>query len=176
MGDIDQLAAAQVDPATERVVLRFLAREALLLDERRVWEWFALLDDAIVYEVPLRTVREYGIDERVPNAWRQRDDKGMLETRIKRLFTGSAWAENPPSRTVRMVGSVLVEATDDPAVVLAHSALLVYRHRAQDEHADTIAARRHDRIRLTDAGPRLLARTVILADTVLKTPNLAIIL
>ncbi|VWD65254.1 3-phenylpropionate/cinnamic acid dioxygenase subunit beta [Burkholderia contaminans] len=99
-----------------------------------------------------------------------------METRIKRLFTGSAWAEDPPSRTVRMVGSLLVEASDDPNIVAVNSAVTLYRHRAQDERSDLIAARRRDRIRLTENGPRLLARTVILADTVLTTPNLGVIL
>lgn len=154
----------------------FLAREAMLLDERRFWDWFEMLDERIVYEIPVRTVTELGRDEFVPGSFRMRDDKGMIQTRIKRLFTGSAWAEDPPSRTVRSVGSVLVEPTDDPDVVAVHSALLLYRHRAQDEHGDLIAARRRDRIRLTDQGPRLLARTVILADTVLTTPNLAVFL
>lgn len=161
---------------TYQLAADFLAREALLLDERRFWEWFALLDERIVYEIPIRTVTEFGRDEFVPGSFRTRDDKGMIETRIKRLFTGSAWAEDPPSRTVRSVGSVFTEPTDDPDVISVHSALLLYRHRAQDEHGDLIAARRRDRIRLSDQGPRLLARTVVLADTVLTTPNLAVFL
>jgi len=162
--------------AVVHTVSQFLGYEASLLDERRFWDWFALLDDEIVYQIPLRTVREFGKDEFPPNAWRQRDDKAMMETRIKRLFTGSAWAEDPPSRTVRMVGSLLVETTDHPDIVAVDSALTLYRHRAQDEQGDLIAARRRDRIRLTENGPRLLARTVILADTVLTTPNLGVIL
>ncbi|MGK5078750.1 aromatic-ring-hydroxylating dioxygenase subunit beta [Janthinobacterium sp. HLX7-2] len=165
-----------VDAETERAVARFLGREAMLLDERRYWEWFELLDDDIVYEVPLRSVREFGKNEFVANAWRIRDDKGMIETRIKRLFTGSAWAEDPPSRTVRMVGSLFVELSAELDVVKVESALMLYRHRAQDPHGDTIAARRQDRIRFTENGARLLSRTVILADTVLTTPNLAVIL
>ena len=165
-----------VDPSLAARVAQFLGYDAMLLDERRFWDWFALLDDKIVYETPLRTVRPAGIDEFVKNTFRQRDDKGMIEMRIKRLFTGSAWAEDPPSRTVRSVGSMFLEATDDPDVVAVQSALLLYRHRAQDEHGDLIAARRRDRIRFTEAGPRLLARTVILADTVMTTPNLAVFL
>ena len=155
---------------------QFLAREALLLDERRFWDWFALLDDQIVYQVSIRTVREAGADEYAPAGYRQRDDKSMLQTRIKRLDSGFAWAEDPPSRTVRVVGSVVVDPTADQNVLAVDSALLVYRHRAQDEHGDLIAARRRDRIRVTDQGLRLLSRTVLLADTVLTTPNLAIFL
>lgn len=162
--------------ATVHQVSQFLGYEAMLLDERRFWDWFALLDDEIIYQVPLRTVREFGKDEFPPNAWRQRDNKAMMETRIKRLFTGSAWAEDPPSRTVRSVGSLLVEVSDEPNIVVVHSTVTLYRHRAQDEQGDLIAARRRDRMRLTEDGLRLLARTVILADTVMTTPNLAVIL
>ena len=162
--------------AMARKAEQFLSREALLLDDRRFWDWFALLDDQMVYQVSLRTVREAGADEYVPAGYRQRDDKSMLETRIKRLHSGFAWAEDPPSRTVRVVGSVVVDPTSDQNVLAVDSALLVYRHRAQDEHGDLIAARRRDRIRFTEQGPRLLSRTVLLADTVLTTPNLAIFL
>ena len=159
-----------------QAVHQFLGREAMLLDDRRFWDWFALLDDSIVYEVLIRSVREFGAPEVVSGAYRQRDDKHMLDTRIKRLYSGSAWAEDPPSRTVRNVGSVFVQATSDPSVVEVGSALLLYRHRAQDEHGDLISARRNDRIRFTEQGPLLLARTVLLADTVLTTPNLAVFL
>lgn len=162
--------------AMARKAEQFLGREALLLDERRFWDWFALLDDQMVYCVPVRTVREAGADEFAPAGYRQRDDKSMLETRIKRLHSGFAWAEDPPSRTVRVVGSVVVDPTSDANVLAVDSALLVYRHRAQDEHGDLIAARRRDRIRFAEQGPRLLSRTVLLADTVLTTPNLSIFL
>ena len=162
--------------ALARKAEQFLSREALLLDERRFWEWFALLDDKVIYQVSIRTVREIGADEFAPAGYRQRDDKSMLETRIKRLHSGFAWAEDPPSRTVRLVGSVVVEATSDQNVLAVDSALHVYRHRAQDEQGVLIAARRKDRIRFTEHGPRLLSRTVLLTDVVLTTPNLAIFL
>jgi hypothetical protein len=61
-------------------------------------------------------------------------------------------------------------------VLAVDSALHVYRHRAQDDRGELIAARRRDRIRFTDQGPRLLSRTVLLADVVLTTPNLGIFL
>jgi 3-phenylpropionate/cinnamic acid dioxygenase small subunit len=162
--------------AMARKAEQFLARETLLLDERRFWDWFALLDDELVYEVLLRTVRESGVDEFAAAGFRQRDDKSMIETRIKRLQSGFAWAEQPPSRTVRLVGSFVVDPTDDVNVLAVNSALHVYRHRAQDDHGDLITARRRDRIRFTDQGPRLLSRTVLLADAVLTTPNLGIFL
>jgi N,N-dimethyl phenylurea N-demethylase beta subunit len=162
--------------AMARKAEQFLARETALLDDRRFWDWFALLDDQVTYQVLIRTVRESGADEFASTGFRQRDDKSMIETRIKRLHTGFAWAEDPPSRTVRLVGSIVVDPTDDPNVLAVDSALHVYRHRAQDDHGDLIAARRRDRIRFTDQGPRLLSRTVLLADVVLTTPNLGIFL
>jgi 3-phenylpropionate/cinnamic acid dioxygenase small subunit len=166
---------AEFDAMAKRAE-QFLARETMLLDNRRFWDWFALLDDQVIYQVLIRTVRGSGTDEFAGTGFRQRDDKSMIETRIKRLDTGFAWAEEPPSHTVRLLGSIVVDPTDDPNVLAVDSAVHVYRHRSQDEHGDLIAARRRDRIRFTDQGPRLLSRTVLLGDAVLTTPNLGIFL
>jgi 3-phenylpropionate/cinnamic acid dioxygenase small subunit len=92
------------------------------------------------------------------------------------LHTGIAYSEVPPSRTLRVVGSVEVAPTGDPYVIEVYSALLVYRQRGIDPHFDLIPARRNDRLRLTAAGPRLLSREVILTETSLKTPNLGVFL
>ncbi|WP_307833053.1 aromatic-ring-hydroxylating dioxygenase subunit beta [Pseudomonas sp. TH10] len=41
----------------------FLAREALILDERRFRDWFELLDDEIDYDVPIRIAMRNYADE-----------------------------------------------------------------------------------------------------------------
>ena len=87
----------------------FLAREAKLLDERRFDEWFALLDEDIVYHVPIREAKLAYNDEHASGGYRIRDNKALIGIRIERLKTGYAWAETPPSRTTRVVGSVLAE-------------------------------------------------------------------
>lgn len=154
----------------------FLATEAKLLDERRFWEWYALLDDEIVYHVPLRQARLAFKDEVPAGAFRIMDTKKHIETRIKRLDSGAAWAETPPSRTLRMVGSLLVEATDRSDVIVAENAMIMYRQRGHDDKGDIIAVRRRDQLRLTADGLRLLRRDALIAEAVLTTPNLGVFL
>lgn len=156
------------------IAQEFLATEAKLLDERRFWEWYALLDDEIVYHVPLRQARLAFADEVPQGAFRLLDTKKHIETRIKRIDSGAAWAETPPSRTLRMVGSLIVETTDRPDVIVAENALMMYRQRGHGTVGDVIPVRRRDQLKLTAGGVRLLRRDALITEAVLMTPNLGV--
>ncbi len=154
----------------------FLAREAKLLDERRYRKWLELIDDDILYEVPIRA-QKFDFDEETNGGgFRIRDDKYLLTMRVARLETGQAWAEVGPSRTLRVVGSVLVEPGETPDVINVESAVLLYRQRGHDELGDIIPVRRTDQLRITDDGPKLLRRHALLATAILHTPNLGVFL
>jgi N,N-dimethyl phenylurea N-demethylase beta subunit len=154
---------------------QFLATEAMLLDEGRFEEWFALLDDDLEYLVPIRVGANTRAEEMAGGGYRQRDSKQLIRQRIDRLRSGAAYSESPPSRTVRSVSAVcLLSETDNVASI--SSTLIVYRHRGNDLVGDAIHARRNDRLRLTATGPLLLSRSVILAEVSLSTPNLGIFL
>lgn len=155
---------------------QFLAHEARLLDEGREEGWYALLDDDLLYTIPIRQATEPRGNEVDRDAFRVRDTKTHLRTRIDRIATGIAYAQVPPSRTLRVVGSIEVEATDQPDMLAVFSSLLVYRQRGIDPHFDLIPCRRNDRLRLTPTGTRLLTREVILTETSLATPNLGVFL
>jgi len=157
-------------------VNQFLALEARLLDEGREEEWFELLDDDVLYTIPIRQATEPRANEIDRTAFRVRDTKAHLRTRVDRIGTGMAYSEAPPSRTMRLVGSVEITGMPDPDLVDVSSALLVYRQRGIDAHFDLIPCRRNDRLKLTRDGVRLLRREVVLTETVLATPNLAVIL
>jgi 3-phenylpropionate/cinnamic acid dioxygenase small subunit len=154
----------------------FLAREAKILDERRFWDWYALLDDALEYYVPIRQSRLAFADEVEAGSYRISDNRQHVYVRIKRIDSGAGWAETPPSRTLRVVGSVLVETTEREDVIAVESALLLYRQRGHDERGDVIPVRRQDLLRITDDGVRLLKRNALLAEAVLSTPNLGVFL
>jgi 3-phenylpropionate/cinnamic acid dioxygenase small subunit len=177
---IDEPATATkpvaADPALVALASQFLAREARLLDEGRETEWLDLLDDDLLYVIPVRQATEPRTNEVNRAAFRLRDTKEHVRVRVARLHTGIAYSEVPPSRTLRVVGSVEVVPTGDPAIIEVCSALLVYRQRGIDPHFDLIPARRNDRLRITPAGPRLLSREVILTETSLNTPNLGVFL
>ena len=97
--------------------------------------------------------------------------------RIVRLTgTKSAWAEDPPSRTRRLVTNVLVEETDKPQEYSVRSYLLVTRSRFNFDEYDLISAERRDILRSDGEGFKLAKREILLDQAVLGTPNLAIFL
>jgi 3-phenylpropionate/cinnamic acid dioxygenase small subunit len=158
-------------------ITQFLGHEAQLLDTGQIARWVELLDENIIYEVPIRLATKAGSPDEFPvDAFRMRDDIAMIRKRIERGTTGEGWAEDPPSRTVRNVGSIFIEPSGEHGLFVVHSALTVYRQRAVDRAFDWIPARRRDLIRVDEAGCKLVRRKVILAETILLTPNLGIFL
>ena len=154
----------------------FLSREAKLLDERRFEEWFELLDDEIIYEVPNREVRLAFSDEVPEGAFRILDNKALIKIRVDRFNSGYCWSESPPSRTLRVIGSLIVNQSGQPDIIEVESAMLLYRQRGTDMPGDVIPVRRLDQLRLTEAGSKLLRRRALIAETVLHTPNLGVFL
>jgi N,N-dimethyl phenylurea N-demethylase beta subunit len=164
------------DDQIRTIAADFLAVEAKVLDERNFAAWLEMLDDEIVYDVPVRESRMNYADETTPDAFRIRDDINLIKIRVARLATGQAWAEVPPSRTLRVVGSILVSRTDDANVIGVESAMILYRQRGTDNPGDIIPVRRTDRLRVTDGTAKLLARRALITETVLHTPNLGVFL
>jgi 3-phenylpropionate/cinnamic acid dioxygenase small subunit len=164
-----------IDHETFLIAQNFLAREAKLLDERRFEEWYATLDDELSYTVPIRQAKLAYADEHQAGAYRISDDKGLIRVRIDRLLSGHAWAEVPPSRTLRVVGSVIAERLAEDRIAV-ESAMILYRQRGHDNLGDVVPVRRADELRLTADGPRLLKRTSFIAEVVLSTPNLGVFL
>jgi len=170
-------AIAVVDESIITRITQFLGYEALLLDNHRLEEWTALLDENILYEIPMRLATRLNSPDEFPaGAFRVRDNLAMIRKRMERAATGEGWSEDPPSRTVRNVSSIFVEATSEPDLFQVHSALTVYRQRALDRACDWIPARRKDIIRMETNQCTLVRRTVTLAETILQTPNLGIFL
>jgi 3-phenylpropionate/cinnamic acid dioxygenase small subunit len=170
-----QAAAVSLD--LERACERFLFHEAELLDDNRLHEWLALLCEDIVYEVPVRVTRERaagaGFSEHGFHMW---ETFTSLRTRIERLDGEYAWAEDPPSRTRRLVGNVRVARDQADSELCVKSNLLLYRGRHDTPDHQLLAGERHDRLRDTAAGLRLARRTVLLDQTTLSMANLAIFL
>src|SRR5262249_21950845 len=83
----------------------FLYHEAELLDERRYHDWLALFTDDAEYWAPVRENvlgREVADELAGPDESAYFEDtKQTLEQRVRRLDTGTAWAETPPSRPQR---------------------------------------------------------------------------
>lgn len=156
-------------------VEEFLQREAALVDHRRFDEWLELLTDDIVYRVPVRITRRAGVADVVDDMFHFDDNRQSLELRVRRLGTGVAWAEDPPSRTRHFVTNVRAEPAADGEVAVS-SYLLLYRSRGDDGTHDLLSAERHDTLRPVGDQWRLARREAVLDQTTLGTKNLAVFL
>jgi biphenyl 2,3-dioxygenase beta subunit len=166
-------------PELQHAIEQFLYSEATLLDEHRYHEWLELLADDVHYWMPVRSNRlcrdldhEFSRPHEVAHF---DEDKASLKVRIKRLDTGSAWAENPPSRTRHMVSNVQVTPSENGAEFTVLSALLLYRSRGERQ-VDTFVGRREDLLRRAPNpyGFELARRSIYLDQTLLSANNLSI--
>jgi p-cumate 2,3-dioxygenase subunit beta len=120
---------------TRQEVEDLLYREAALLDEWKLEEWLELLTDDAIYEVPSTDAPEG--DSR-NTLYIIADDATRIRSRVKQLLGKSAWAENPHSRTRRMIGNVRVPGTEGDSVLVSTN-FIVYRMRY--ETVDTYVGR-----------------------------------
>ncbi|MEH6386371.1 MULTISPECIES: 3-phenylpropionate/cinnamic acid dioxygenase subunit beta [Pseudomonas] len=171
--------AVPVGSAEYNAILTFLYEEAALLDQLRLSEWGELLATDLVYTAPLRHTR-LGVDHAksfVRSVMHFHDDYRSVMGRILRLSGKSAWAEDPPSRTRRLITNVLVReaAKSDEFEVVSY--LLMTRSRFSESHVDVISCERRDVIRREADGTfKLAKREALLDQSVLGTANLAVFL
>jgi biphenyl 2,3-dioxygenase beta subunit len=99
------------------------------------------------------------------------DDKQILAMRVKRLAVGRAWAEDPPSRTRRLITNVRVLAEDGQEVTVA-SNFQLYRTRLASEE-DSWIGRREDTLRRVDGTFKLAKRHIFLEQTVILSQNMS---
>ena len=166
----------QLDLQLQAEISQFLYHEAELLDAREFDAWLALLTEDITYRMPVRVTRELkdgsSVDAR---ATYFEDDLTTLTTRLARLGTRSAWAEDPPSRTRHFITNVMVRPGEAPDEVIAESNLFFVRSRGGATENDQLTGRRVDRLRRGEGTWRLAGREVVLDQAVLGTLNLSTI-
>ena len=161
-----------------REIEDFYYREAELLDDRKLREWFELLADDIRYWMPIRhnplERPENPADElaRPGEGFYFDDDKESLRVRVERVYAKNAWAEMPPSRTRHLITNVRVKK-DDGRAVEVHANFLVYRTRMEADQ-DLFVGVRHDLLRRDDGGFKIARRTIILDQAVLSAKNISI--
>jgi biphenyl 2,3-dioxygenase beta subunit len=158
-------------------VEQFLYAEAALLDARRYREWLALLAEDIHYWMPIRrTVTLSDIDREFTRPGDMAyfdDDHALLEMRVKKLEAGSAWSEDPPSRSRHFVSNVrILEVAGDEITVEA--CFHLYRTRLEAD-VDSWVGRRIDVLRRVDGGFLLASRKLFLDQTVIQSGNMSTI-
>ncbi len=154
---------------------RFLYAEAALLDARRYRDWLALLADDIHYWMPIRrTVTISDLDREFTKPGDMAffdDDRTVLEMRVKKLEAGSAWSEDPPSRSRHFVANVRILSVEGEEVTVELSFHL-HRTRLNSEVSSWVG-RRVDVLRRAEGGFRLARRHIFLDQTVIPTTNMS---
>lgn len=156
-------------------VERFLFEEAALLDAHEYEQWLDLFSDDVHYFMPIRrtrTRRELDKEFTRPGEMAFFDDnKDILAGRVRKIRTGTAWAEDPPSRTRHLVANVRVVA-DDGVELDVRSNFILYRTRLKSEELTWVGSR-HDSLRRHDGSFLIAKRHIFLEQTVLLSQNLS---
>lgn len=153
----------------------FYSEEAALLDAHRFSEWVELFSEDTHYFMPIRRTRlrrEQAKEFTRPGEIAFFDEtKQTLLGRVAKLATGTAWAEDPPSRTRHIITNVRV--TDDRGEELdVESNFILYRTRLKSEETTWIGSRR-DTLRRDGTRFLITKRLILLEQTVLLSQNLS---
>ncbi|TME30344.1 MAG: aromatic-ring-hydroxylating dioxygenase subunit beta [Chloroflexi bacterium] len=147
---------------TRQQVEDFLFQEAALLDEWRLDEWLALFDTSTTYEVPTTDRPNEDPHRSQYYVW---DDYELLSARVKRLKSKHAHAENPHSRTRRLVTNVRLGERSDSSLEV-RAAFLIYKIR--DGNVDQFVGRYEHTLAANGAGLKFRKRRAVLELEVLR--------
>ena len=137
----------------------WLYAEADVLDAWDYDGWLALFEPGARYEIPTTDYRGWSPSESGSFVC---DDWDLIQARVKRLKSRKAHAENPHSRTHRLVSNVrLFASAVDPDESLRVTASFVV-HRARDGHFDAYVGRYDHVLVPVDGGFRFRLRRSIL--------------
>ena len=158
-------------------VQAFLAMEARLLDDQQLHQWVALFTDDVRYWMPIitnRTGRDLGKERtQFGELAHFEETKTSLTNRVKRLDTGMAWAETPPSRVRHLITNVEVMARLNETEISVRSNFLIYRSHLEYD-SEVFAGMRDDVLRRAGDTWQIAKRTIILDQSVVTQKNLGI--
>lgn len=155
----------------------FLSYEARLMDDQHLEEWVALFSDDVRYWMPLVTNRIGRDQGKEISTYGQvahfDENKTSLSNRVKRLGTGMAWSETPPSRTRHLVTNVEVMEVMEDGVVRVRSNFLIYRSHLEYD-LEIFGGYREDYLRPNGDSWLICRRDIILDQSVVTQKNLGI--
>src|SRR6476620_4149490 len=96
-------------PVAVEEVERFLVKEAALLDEWKLNDWLDLMTPDARYLIPLP---DQPASDHREALFLIADDIRSLKSRVNQLQGRSVWAENPRSRTRRLVTNTRILETN----------------------------------------------------------------
>jgi len=159
-------------------LLDFLWEEAAVLDRDNLLGWKDMLDEAIVYRMPVCVTRKRRSGESYETETMHFDEDYLsICFRIRRFEETQAWAADPPTRTRRFVTGVRVWEAAGAGLYDVTSSLLLVRSTDDDYRTDLLTAERFDRIRVAgDGSARLVERKIIADQSTIGTHNFAVFL
>jgi p-cumate 2,3-dioxygenase beta subunit len=147
---------------TRAEVEDFLFREAALLDEWRLDEWYTLFEQGATYEVP---TTDRPNEDPAAAQFYVSDDYELIGARVKRLKSKHAHAENPHSRTRRLITNVRLGEARDGALPV-YAAFLIYKIR--DGNVDSFVGRYEHTLSTANSSLRFRKRRAVLELEVLR--------
>lgn len=149
--------------------IRFIYREARLLDEKRFDEWYELFTEDAYYWVPLSASQN---DPLGHNSLAY-EDKLLLKLRIERLKLPTAYSQKPASRCLHVMQMPEVEKADDAGGEYRTRTPFLYTETRGDESQRYAATAWHTLVRSGEGLKIRLKRVDILnADAMLPSIQL----
>lgn len=135
----------------------FLIREAWLLDNWRLEEWLRLFLPGSRYLMPSTDLAADA--DTATSLYLISDDYAQLQFRVKRLFHPQGHAEQPHSRTQRLISNVMLDGIVDDVLDVKASFLIA---RSRNEITDWLVGHYANRLVLDSGELRFLERKAVL--------------
>ncbi len=158
-------------------ITQFLYQEAYLLDHRKYKEWLDLFTEDIVYRMPVRvtTERREGTDIADEMSYFE-DNKNSLALRVNRLYTKSAWVEDPSPRQRHIISNIMIDPGSHPDEYQVRNYFLFHRSRGSDIETEKLFGEREDVLRKVNGEWKIASRTIYPDQAVLGVMNLSMFL
>ncbi|WP_236719603.1 3-phenylpropionate/cinnamic acid dioxygenase subunit beta [Neobacillus mesonae] len=172
-----QLQQNIVDPKLHLEISQFYHQEAYFLDHRMYKEWFDLLTDDVKYRMPLRVTKERRDGSDIVDEMTYFEEtKKSLETRVQRLYTNSAWVDDPPTRQRHYITNIMITPSAVSDEYNVRTYFFYKRSRASELQTEEIMGEREDVIRKEEGKWKISQRTIYPDQTVLTVMNLGMFL
>jgi p-cumate 2,3-dioxygenase beta subunit len=154
----------------EGLVLRllvesFLYAEARLLDNWQLHEWAALFTSDGMYRIPALDNPD---GDPATTIGLVADDLPRIQSRVRQLLGDTAWAENPKSRTRRLITNVEITGVDGEEIRVTANFMV---HRSRRERTDVYVGRYEYRLVRAGESFRIRERKVFLDQDAMRPQN-----
>jgi 3-phenylpropionate/cinnamic acid dioxygenase small subunit len=159
-----------VAPVSSQAIEQFLYREARLADESLYEEWMSLWTEDAIYWIPAN-LDDYDPHHHISIIY---DDHERLQSRIDRLVSGEAWAQEPKSRVRRLISNIENRGAAENGDVEVYSNFILGELR-RGRQTSYFAQQVH-RLRPSADGLRIAFKKVILINNNEPIHNLTFII